>query len=172
MSSQQLYRKHHTHYFYGITLPICVASFALYKTSHPHFMTSNHRFYDTTHTTFDIVSTVSVPSHPFYWWYHTNCIYEITSAIIHDIIFFVYDMTATVSVPSQPLVQWYHTHCMYDIKPTICIISYTLYKASHSHFMISHHIMYDITCTVFMKSLPLYLTLHPLYLCQQEQCIN
>ena len=172
MSSQQLYRKHHTHYLYDITLPICVASFALYKTSHPHFMTSNHRFYHTTLTTFDNVSTVSVPSHPLYWWYHTNCIYEITSAIIHDIIFFVYDMTATVSVPSQPLVQWYHTLCMHDIKPTICIISYTLYKASHSHFMISHHIMYDITCTVFMKSLPLYLTLHPLYLCHQEQCIN
>ena len=172
MSSQQRYRKHHTHYFYDITLPICVASFALYKTSHPHFMNSNHRFYHTTLTTFDNVSTVSVPSHPLYWWYHTNCIYEITSTIIHDIIFFVYDMTATVSVPSQPLIQWYHTLCFYDITPTICIISYTLYKASHSHFMISHHIMYDITCTVFMKSLPLYLTQHPLHLCHQEQCIN
>ena len=165
VSSQQLYRKRHTHSLYDITLAISVASFALYKTSYPKkkkkdITSSLHdlypSFFDTTPTTFDMVSTVSVPSHTLYWWYHTNCIYEITSAIIHGIIYFVYDMTATVSVPSQPLVWWYHTLCMYDIKPTISIISYTLYKASHSHFMISHLIMYDITCTVFMKSLPLY----------------
>ena len=92
--------------------------------------------------------------------------------MIHDIISLVYDMTATGSVSSYPLVQWYHTICIYDITPTMCIISYTLYKASHPHFMTSHHIMHDITCTVFMTSLPLYLTLHPLYRCLQTQCIS
>ena len=51
---------HHTHSLYDITLGIWVANFALYKTSHPHFMTSNHRFYDITPTIFDIVSTVSL----------------------------------------------------------------------------------------------------------------
>ena len=61
---------------------------------------------------------------------------------------------------------------MYDITPTICTTSYTLYKASHPYFMRSHHIMYDITCIVFLTSLPLYLTLHALYLCHQDQCIN
>ena len=39
VSSHPKYRQHHTHSLYDITLAICVASFALYKTSHPHFMT-------------------------------------------------------------------------------------------------------------------------------------
>ena len=150
---------------------MCVASLALYKTSHPHFMTSNHRFYDITPTIFDIISTVSVSSHPLYWWYHINCIFEITFTIIHRIISIVYDMTVSLSVSSHPLVWWYHNLCVYDIKATICTTSYTLYKWSHPYFMILHPIIYDITCTVFMTSLPLYLTLHPLYLCQ-DQCIS
>ena len=43
VSSHPPYRQHHTHSLYDITLAIYVASFALYKTSHPHFMTSKHR---------------------------------------------------------------------------------------------------------------------------------
>ena len=66
VSSHALYRQHHTHSLYDITLSICVASFALYKTSHPQFMTSNHRVYVITPTIFDIVPTVSVSSHPLY----------------------------------------------------------------------------------------------------------
>ena len=42
---------------------------------------------------------------------------------------------------------------MYDITPTICIISYRLYKHSHTHLMTSH-INSDITCTVLMSSPP------------------
>ena len=68
---------HITHTLYCITLAICVASFALYKTSHPRFMTSSHHFYDITPTIFDSISTVSLSSHPLYWWYHTNWISEI-----------------------------------------------------------------------------------------------
>ena len=149
-----------------------MASFALYKISHPHFMTSNHHFYDITPTIFDIISTVSVSSHPLYWWYHTNYIYEISSAIYDNIVSIVYDITATVSLSSHPVFRWYHTLYVYDITPTLCITSYTLYKASHPHFMTSHHIIYDITCTVFMTSLPLYLTLHPLYLCHHNHSID
>ena len=50
MSSHPKYRQHHTHPLYDINIAICVASFALYKTSHPHFMTSNHRDYVITPT--------------------------------------------------------------------------------------------------------------------------
>ena len=49
-SSHPLYRHHHTHSFYDITLAICVASFELYKTWHPHFLISNHHFEDITPT--------------------------------------------------------------------------------------------------------------------------
>ena len=98
-----------------ITTSICVASFALYKTSHPHFMVSIHRVYVITPTIFDIVSTVFVSSHPLYWWYHTNCISEISSAIIPDIIYIVYYVTDTL---------WHQNHCIHDIRfPTYDITS-------------------------------------------------
>ena len=98
VSSHPKYREHHTHPLYDIRLFIWMALFALYKISHPHFMTSNHRAWGGLRSIFDIMSTVSVSSHPVYWRYHTNCISEITSAIIHNIISIVYDMTATGSV--------------------------------------------------------------------------
>ena len=43
LSSQPLHW-YHTHSLHDITLAVCVASLALYKTSRPHFMTSNHHF--------------------------------------------------------------------------------------------------------------------------------
>ena len=118
----------HTHCIKNITptlcittLAICVASFALYKTSHPHFMTSDHRVFLVTPTILDIVSTVSVSSPPLYWWYHTNCIFEITSAIIHDIISILYDMKATV---------WHHNHCIHDIRFPMYDITSRVYDIS------------------------------------------
>ena len=132
VSSLPLYSQHHTHSLYDITLTICVALFALYKISHPHFMTSNHSIYVITPTIFDIMSTVSVSSHPLYWWYHTNCISEITSAIIHNIISIVYDMTATVWT-SQPLHSWYqipyiwhHLQGLWHLVPYTCDITDTM----------------------------------------------
>ena len=71
VSSNILYRQHHTHSFYNITLAICVATFALYKISQPHFLTSSNLFEDITRTLLDIVSTVSVSSQPLHW-YHTH----------------------------------------------------------------------------------------------------
>ena len=98
LSSYPQYRKYHTHSLYDITFAICVSTFALYKTSYPHLMTTNHRVYVITPTISDILSTLFVSTNPLYWWYHTNCISEITSAKFHEIISSVYDMTATGSV--------------------------------------------------------------------------
>ena len=135
-------------------------------------MKSNHHFYDITPTIFDIISMVFLSPHPLYWWYHTNFIYEISSSIYADLLSIVYNNIFTIFVASRhctcvshPLFPWYHTLCIYDLAPTICLISDTLYKVSHPHFMTSCQIIYDITCTVFMSSLPRYLTLHPQYLC-------
>ena len=178
MSSHTLYRQHHTHSFNDITLAVYVALFALYKTSHPHFMISNHHFYEITLTILDIVSTASVSSPPLYWWYHTNCIYETSSSIYDDSISIVYDITFTIFVTSQTLYLCHQTHTFDVIIPFVCLtshpylynIKYTI-KASHTHFMTSYRIIYDITCTVLMTSLPLYLTLHPLYLCHHNHSI-
>ena len=56
--------------------------------------------------------------------------------------------------------------------PTLCKMSYALYKAPRPYFMTSHHIIYDITCTVFMTSPPIYLKWHPTYLCHHNDSID
>ena len=139
-------------------------------------MKSNHHFYDITPTIFHIVSMLFLSPHPLFWWYHTNCIYEISSTLYVDIISIVYKNIFTIFAPhshcncvSHPLFPWYHTLCIYDIATTIiCLTSDTLYKVSHAHFMTSRHFIYDTTCTVFMTSLPRYRTLNPQYLCPHK----
>ena len=141
-------------------------------------MISNHHFYDTTLTIFDIVSTASVSSPPLYWWYHANCIYETSSSMYDDIISIVYDIIFTVFVTSQTLSLCHHNHSFDVITPFVCmtshrysyIIIYTI--EGITHFMTSHHIIYVITCTALMTSLPLYLALHPLYLCHHRHSID
>ena len=120
-----LYMRHHSHYLCPHTKSIDNITPTICMTSHSPYVW--HRLPYTRHhilnlwpqTTVFMSShplyltlwplCVDVSSHPLYWWYHTNCISEITSAIIHDIISSVYDMTATGSVWYFPLVQWYHT---------------------------------------------------------------
>ena len=103
-------------------------------------MTSNHHVYVITATIFDIVSTLSVSSHPLYWWYHKNCISVITSAIVNKIISIVYDMTATV---------WHHNHCFHDIRfPTYHITS-RIYDISSPIAVTSQTLCLWIHVTIF-----------------------
>ena len=126
MSPHPLYRQHHTHSFYDITLTICVASFVLYKTSQPHFVTSNHHFEDITHTILDIMSIVSVSSHQLYRCY-----------------------TANICMISHPVYVRHSVHYINDILPTmydittlgddyttlgICMTSFALQKMSHPFY--------------------------------------
>ena len=128
MRHHSLYLCPHTHCIDNITCILgmtshspYVASFPLCKTSHPHFMTSSHRVYVITATIFDILSTVSVTSHPLYWLYHTNCNSEITSAIVHNIISIVYDMAPTV---------WHHNHCFHGMRFPAYHITSRIYDMS------------------------------------------
>ena len=172
MSSHPLYRQHHTHTLDDITLAICFASCALYETSHPYFLTSDHRVYVITPTLLDIMSTLSVSSHPLYWWHHTNCISEITSTIFHDIISIVYNMTATV---------WHHNHCIHDIRLPTYDITSRLYVISSPIPVTSQklcfciHVNYIKYQTHGVKTIqPLYLISQPPYvcLCDHPHCIN
>ena len=87
-----------------------------------------------------ITSTVLLISHELYFWdhFHYNSRHHI-HCIRHDSHRFCV-ITPTRSMISHPF--------RYDSTPTICTISYKLYKASHPYFMRSHHILYDITCIV------------------------
>ena len=138
VSTQRLYWWSQTNCLSDITPTLRLPCYALYTMSHPLFMTSHHCSYHisstafmTSHTLymtsyagntnlmsaiwptiFNTTSTVSGSSHPLYWWYHTNWILEISSAIYDDIISIVYDITATESVSSHPPFQRYNSLCM------------------------------------------------------------
>ena len=141
-------------------------------TSHPHFMTSSDLLYVFTPTIFEIVSTVYVSSHPLYWWHHTNCISDITSAIIPDIISIVYDMTAAV---------WHHNDCIHDIRfPTydstsrvydisspIPVTSQTLCSWINVNYNKHQTHCAKIIQPLYLKSQPPYV-----YLCDHTQCVN
>ena len=125
VSSHPLYWEHHTHSLYDITIGICIASFALWESLHPHFMKSNHHFYDITPTIFYIVSMLFLSPHPLYWWYHTNSIYEISSSTYADVISLYciqqpihYVCTITATVPVS------HTHTFHDITPFVYMTLY------------------------------------------------
>ena len=80
---------------YDITASMCMTSYALHVTSHPQFRTSHHFMYDIRSTLSDLISTLSLSSHPLYWWYHSHS---------------MYDLTSSISVISHPLYLWYNTH--------------------------------------------------------------
>ena len=149
MSSHPLYRQHHTHSFYDFTLSICVASFALYKTSQPQFLTSNHHFEDITPTILDIVSTVSVSSHQLCRWYHSPYMYDIISSICETFC---------------PLYLWHHTHCVWHHNP-LCFLHHTRH-------------MYDIICTTedvtstLSLQATIFMTSHALQAWHHTPCIR
>ena len=190
MSSHPLYQQDHTHSFYDITLSICVASFALYNTSQPQFLTSNHHFEDITPTILDIVSTVSVSSHHLYRWYHSHYIYDITSSICDTFCpLYLWHRNHYVW-HHNPLCWLHHTRYMYDIictredVTTTLSIQATIVRTSHplqawhhppsirhrtncifvitTSPLISHPLLYGIIPTICVTSCVLYITSHPI----------
>ena len=94
---------------------------------------------------FVVTPNVSMISHTLYVGHHMYYTY-ITICTTYGITPTFYDITV--------LYLCDYTHSMYDITPAVCVASYTLYEASHPHFMTSHYIIYDSTFTVFLTSLP------------------
>ena len=137
LTSPPLYQWHHTCCTSDITtgmevitLGIRMTSYTLYMKSHWQFMISILSIYDITTTLFDIISTLSLSSHPLYWWYHISWIYEISSDIyiyiwgyhthcIQQHIHYICNITATVSVS--------HTHFFHYITPFVCMTLHPLY---------------------------------------------
>ena len=136
----------------------------------PFLWHHTHCIWHCIHCNCVITSTVLMISHQLYLW--------ASSSIYDDIISVIYNITFIIFVASQTLYLSHHTHSFDVITTFVCMTShpylyniiYTI-KASHAHFMTSHHIIYDFTCTVLMTSLLLYLTVHPLYLCHHNYSI-
>ena len=109
------YMRHHSHYMCPHTHYIDNITCILVMTSHSPYMW--HFFHYAGHhiltlwpqTTVSISShplfltscplCVDMSSHPLYWWFHTNCISEITSAKIHEIISISWEETEVPSIP-------------------------------------------------------------------------
>ena len=125
--------------------------------------------------------SVSVWSHPLYWWYNTYCIYDITPTVYmaHYALYMTShtrfmtsehstdDIKTIISHITSRCYIWQHIHCIciniliiylitpivYMITDTTYMTSYELHMTSHPIFIISQHAM----------------TSHPLYSCHHTQ---
>ena len=117
VSSHPLYRKHHkyrshhTWHMYDIIHISHEITLTIYGTNAQCLWHHNHYIWHCIHTISVITS--------LYWWYHTNCIYEISSNLYDNIISIVYNNICTKYVTSQPLYL-----CL---TPTLSMISHPLY---------------------------------------------
>ena len=93
MTSHPIYITTHSHFitsmimFYDITNTAFMTSDLLYMTSHPLFRISHHFMYDIKSTLSDLMSTVSVSSHPptsqpLYGWNHIQYFCDIISPVL------------------------------------------------------------------------------------------
>ena len=133
VSSHSLYRRHHNMYgshhtwhTYDIIHILHEITLTIYDI--------NAQYFNIKTTIFDIISTLSLSTHPLYWWYHTNCTDEISSTIYDDIISIVCNNIFTIFVASQPLYL-----CL---TPTLSMISHLLSIWPHTHYMFN--IIYTI----------------------------
>ena len=123
MTSQPLYVCHlmhstqcHTHSLRLHTI-VVITLYLLHSWHHTPYI-SHHTHGNTNvisaiwSTVSNTTSTVSVSSHPLYWWYHAKWISEISPAIYDNIISIVYDITATECLSSHSLFQRYNTLCL------------------------------------------------------------
>ena len=138
------YLCHHTHYIWHRVHIICVITSTLLMLSHQLYLRDLihyiwwHRIYcikQHIHYICNITATVSV-SHPLFPWYHTLC---------------MYDITTTISLTSYTLHKVSHLHFMtshhiiYDITCSVLVTSLTVYLTFYPLYLCHHnHSIYDL----------------------------
>ena len=146
---------------YDITANMYMTSYALHVTWYPQFRTSHHFMYDIRSTLSDLSSTVSLSSHPPYWWYHSHYLYDLTPSYLWHHIHYIYDIVSTKYGIT--------TLCVDDTTLIICMTSFALQMTMHLlyhtklqylwfHIPSRHDItptVSDITPTVSLSSQPL-----------------
>ena len=121
-----------------------MASFALYKTSHPRFLTSSHHLYD--------ITQLYLTSYPLCLCHHIHCIDDITPTEFLRSHLLYMKTSCTFYMISQPLNVCHHTHSFNDITPFVCRTWHPLYIKYHIHSIKHHvHILWYHT-TLFMIS--------------------
>ena len=153
MWSHPLYWECNTHSIYDITSTVYMAQYALYMTSNPRFMTSQHSIHDIktiiSHLTPiipDSTSRVSLSSHTVYRWYNPHCMYDNTATIcttsyeLHMTSHPLF-MISHHAMTSHPLYSCHHTqdtchriHCSWTITYGVLIIPHLLYVWHETHY--------------------------------------
>ena len=146
------YGSHHTWHTYDIIHILHEITLTIYVINAQYLWHHNHYIWH--------VSTLSLSSHPLYWCNHTNCIYEISSAIYDDIISIVYNNIFTRFLTSQPLYL-----CL---RPTLSVISHPLYGWHYTHYVVY---MFNNTYTIWGITSTFY-DITPHYLWHHMQCIH
>ena len=150
-----------------------MAQYALYMTSHPLFVTSqhsthdikllyltSHRLYLTAHPLYLCLHSQNIDhttpivcmiTQPQYVWHDMNYIWHhIHSIWYHSTLWHHTHYTHPLYWISCPLYLWHHTNSINDITATICMISYPVYVRHSVHYIYDIiHTMYEIT-TLFV----------------------
>ena len=164
-----LYQWYNTHSVCDITSTVYMDQYALYRTCHPPFMTSQHSTHDIkaiiSHLTLIIsesTSTVSLSSHPDSRSYNPHCMYDNTATIcitpyeLHVTSHPLF-MISQHDMTSHPLYSCHHTqdtchhiHSSWTITYSVLIIPQLLYVWHENHYV------YDITRILYDNTLTLY----------------
>ena len=174
--SHPLYRWYNTHSLYDITSTVYMAQYALYMTSHPWFMTSQHSTHDIT-TLYSWHQSYYISPHTDYIWQHIHCICQLSQIIDHTTqivcmitqLQYVWHHMNYIWHHIHSLwyhsTLWHHTHCKYVITPRIPVIASSaagplliVYWLYHTYYM------YDMNPTICMTSQEFYMTSHSLFM--------
>ena len=176
VSSHPHFRWYHTLCMYGITPTVHITSYTLYKSSHPHFMTSQHITYVSTCTVFmaslpwyltlyplylchhnhssdDLWPILCVISHPLYVWHPMNCTYSHIHSLWTDTI--VVNIVLSLDSWHHTHYIWRHTHdntnVISAVSSTITDTPSTVSVSSNAVHQLYHtHSLDDITHTLCM----------------------
>ena len=125
--SHLLYRWYKKNCMYDITHSICMAHYALYMTSHPRFMTSQHSIHDIT-ATLSPITLLYLTAHPKYVCHHTEIMDHITPIVcmISQSQYVWHERNYIwhhIHLVWYPTAIWYHTLCGHDFTHSISDIT-------------------------------------------------
>ena len=142
---------HQNHHIYDVTSTLGMASQPQYQTSYPLYL-CHHKLSTDIIPTFvwhhsnykcEIICTLyNIISTPYvftflYLWHHSLYIWNYIQHVGPH-IHYTCDITATIRCHHSHCIDNI-THTLYGITLTICLVTFALYKTSHTCFMISSH---------------------------------